>query len=569
MKKIHTQSSIQALTIYLNEIQIGNEVKFSSKNNRIYKANWVDKLILKIDKEIFNGDRASLWRAKAKMAIINKFADECALVKPEMNNVENSLIRTSLFSDWTNSEFDKKTVNDIKNHFSKSANTHLEENVNIKKILENDINPNEYFFKEAIKKGKGFDFAVEVSKNANSLKEKFELPEKYIFHLAYNAQLLHQKHNFPIDECIDIIQISDQLVTGHRMSEPEALSFAIDLRGSLISANLVFSDILSIARSLFDKDDISEKTKISAALAYCQLRKSGKNHQRSMSIVEKRINNLGHIARRLPKGCKAEYVHQGAHIRGKIELSNDELEICHKKLSSLRQNKPLQAERGLPVEFRSMDEQFGKDVRRMNYAFLKNGTTTPEIRSLIPNDTKLNIGTTDKEKASWLESFIDYAGGGNAAAILSTFISHTMFGDIRTGTASSNSEDLSVQFAGQATDNFIFIIDQTEVDKVRKTVVKATQLINPIKMTAANLSENNNFSLQDAPAEFDLISVFGKDQRATPSAFGAKYECELEFDTERLQRGMVDFKITRIFAEFDLVLDQDKADTYFESLTIL
>ena len=138
-----------------------------------------------------------------------------------------------------------------------------------------------------------------------------------------------------------------------------------------------------------------------------------------------------------------------------------------------------------------------------------------------------------------------------------------MFSDIRTATASSNSEDLSVQFAGQGTDNFIFIIDQTEVDKVRKTVVKATYLINPIKMTAANLSENDNFSLRDAPAEFDLISVLGKDQRATPSAFGAKYECELEFDTEQLQRGTVDFKITRIFAEFDLVLDQDKADTYF------
>lgn len=567
MKNISPQSSMQALEIYLKEIKNGNEVRFSAEANCIYKANWIDKLILKIDKKFFDGNQALLWRAEAKMAIINKFADECVLAEPEMGIFENSKIRTSLFSKWTNSEFDKKTINDVKTQFFKSIDSNYK---TIKKILENSINPNEYFFKEAIKKGKGFDFAVDLSKKANSLKENLELPEKYIFHLAYNAQLLHQKHNFPIDECVNIIQISDQLVTKHRISESEALSFAIDLKEPLSSVNLSFDDISSIAQSLFHKDDISEKTKISAALAYYQLRNSGNNHQQSMTIAKKRIDNLKHITLKLPKGCKAECIHQGAHIRGKIEMTPDELEICHKKLSSLKPDKALEAEKGLPEKFRSMSPQFGKDVRRMNYQFLENGKAAPEVRSLIPNDAKMSIGTTDQEKESWVESFINYTGGENAAHVLSAFTSQTMFGDIRTATASSNNKDLSVQFTGeQGTDNFIFVVDQTRINEVRKTIVKATQLINPIKMTSANLIKTKDQYFQDAPAEFDLISVIGNHQRATPTAFGAKYECEIEFDTEQLQKKIVDFKIKRVIAEFDLVLDQDSVDSYFRNATIL
>ena len=153
MQKFPTQTSSQALEIYIKEIQGGNEVRFSSKTNCIYKANWVDKLILKIDQKFFDGTQASLWRAEAKISIINKFSDECALVEPKMTITENSLVRTSLFSEWDKSEFDKKTVDDIKDKFLISVNTNSKTHENIKKILENDINPNYYFFKEAVKKG--------------------------------------------------------------------------------------------------------------------------------------------------------------------------------------------------------------------------------------------------------------------------------------------------------------------------------------------------------------------------------------------------------------------------------
>jgi hypothetical protein len=354
------------------------------------------------------------------------------------------------------------------------------------------------------------------------------------------------------------------------MSESEALSFAIDLKEPINSVNLNFDGILSVARSLFHTDNISEKTKISAALAYCQLIKSGKNHQQSISIIQKRINNLKNIALQLPKGCKAECIHQGAHIRGKFTLTLDEIKSCHNKLNSLKPDKAIHQEKWLTEKFGLMSAQFGKDIARMNYQFLKNGKTAPEVRSLIPNDRKLNIGITNQEKDSWITSFIEYAGGENAANVLSAFISQTMFGDIRTVTACSNSEDLSIQFTGaQGTDNFIFLVDQTEVNKARKTIVKATQLINPIKMTSANLSENETLGFHDAPAEFDLISTIGNDQRATPTGFGVKYECELEFDTEQLQRQIIDFKINRIVAEFDLVLDQDNVDRYFDSLITL
>ncbi len=563
MPKFPTQTSSQALEIYIKEIQRGNEVRVSRKTNRIYKANLVDKLILKIDQKFFDGTQASLWRAEAKMSIINKFSDECALVQPKMTRTENSLVRTSLFSEWDNSEFDKKTVDDIKDKFLISVNTNSKTHENIKKILENDINPNEYFFKEAIKKGKDFDFAVELSKKANSLKGNLGLPKNYIFHLTYNAQLLQKKHNFSIGECVNIIQCSDRLVTKHRINESEALSFAIDLKEPLNSMNLSFDDISSIARSIFHNGSFSEKTKISAALAYCQLKNLGKDHEQSMSIIKKRIDNLKHIALQLPKGCKAECIHQGAHIRGRFKLTPDEIASCESKLNSLKPDQAINQEKGLTEKFGSMSAQFGKDIRRMNYQFLKNGKTAPEVRSLIPNDTKLNIGSTDQEKESWVRSFIDYAGGENAANVLSAFISQTMFGDIRTVTASSNSKDLSVQFTGQlGTDNFNFLVDQTEVNKVRKTLVKATQFINPMKMTSTNLNQNDY--LPDATAEFKLISAIGNDQRATPTAFGAKYECELEFDAEKLQQQIVDFTIKRIVAEFDLVLDQDNVDRYFE-----
>jgi hypothetical protein len=499
------------------------------------------------------------------MSIINKFSDECALVQPKMTRTENSLVRTSLFSEWDNSEFDKKTVDDIKDKFLISVNTNSKTHENIKKILENDINPNEYFFKEAIKKGKDFDFAVELSKKANSLKGNLGLPKNYIFHLTYNAQLLQKKHNFSIGECVNIIQCSDRLVTKHRINESEALSFAIDLKEPLNSMNLSFDDISSVARSILHNGSFSEKTKISAALAYCQLKKLGKDHEQSMSIIKKRIDNLEHIALKLPKGCKAECIHQGAHIRGRFTLTPDEIASCESKLNSLKPDQALNQEKGLTEKFGSMSEQFGKDIRRLNYQFLKNGKTTPEVRSLIPNDTKLNIGSTDQEKESWARSFIDYAGGENAANVLSAFISQTMFGDIRTVTASSNSKDLSVQFTGQlGTDNFNFLVDQTEVNKVRKTLVKATQFINPMKMTSTNLNQNDY--LPDATAEFKLISAIGNDQRATPTAFGAKYECELEFDTEKLEQKIIDFKIKRIVAEFDLVLNQDNVDLYFEKV---
>jgi hypothetical protein len=568
MPKFPTQTSIQALEIYIKEIQRGNEVRVSSKTNRIYKANWVDKLILKIDQKFFDGTQASLWRAEAKISIINKFSDECALVEPKMTITENSLLKTSLLSDWTNSEFDKKTVDDIKNKFLISVNTNSKTHGNIKIFLENGINPNEYFFKEAIRKGHDFDFAIELSKKANSLKENLGLPRKYIFHLTYNAQLLQKKHNFSIDEGVNIIQLSDRLVTKHRMNESEALSFAIDLKEPLNSMNLSFDYISSVAGSIFHKGNISEKTKISAALAYCQLKKSGKNHKQSISIVEKRINNLNHIELQLPKGCKAECIHQGAHIRGKLTLTPDEIASCESNLNSLKPDKALIQEKGLTEKFGSMSAQFGKDIRRMNYQFLKNGKTAPEVRQLIPDDKKWNIGTTDQEKESWIGSFIDYAGGENAANALSAFISQTMFGNIRIATAASNSKDLSVQFTGQqGTDNFNFVVDQTEVNKVRKTLVKATQFINPMKMTSTNLKENAY--LPDAPAEFDLISAIGNDQRATPTAFGTKYECELEFDTEKLQQQIIDFKIKSVVAEFDLVLDQDNVDSYFKKVEIL
>ena len=157
MPKFPTQTSSQALEIYIKEIQRGNEVRVSRKTNRIYKANLVDKLILKIDQKFFDGTQASLWRAEAKMSIINKFSDECALVEPKMTRTENALVRVSLFSEWANSEFDKKTVDDIKDKFLISVNTNSETHENIKKILENGINPNDYFFKEAIKKGNDFE----------------------------------------------------------------------------------------------------------------------------------------------------------------------------------------------------------------------------------------------------------------------------------------------------------------------------------------------------------------------------------------------------------------------------
>ena len=568
MPKFPTQTSSQALEIYIKEIQRGNEVRVSRKTNRIYKANLVDKLILKIDQKFFDGTQASLWRAEAKMSIINKFSDECALVEPKMTRTENAMVRVSLFSEWANSEFDKKTVDDIKDKFLISVNTNSKTHENIKKILENGINPNEYFFKEAIKKGNDFDFAVELSKKANSLKENLGLPKNYIFYLTYNAQLLQKTHNFSIGECVNIIQFSDRLVTKHRMNESEALSFAIDLKEPLNSMNLSFDDISSVARSIFHNGSFSEKTKISAALAYCQLKQSGKNHKQSILIVKKRIDNLKHIALQLPKGCKAECIHQGAHIRGKFTLTPDEIASCESNLNSLKPDKALNQEKGLTEKFGSMSAQFGKDIRRMNYQFLKNGKTAPEVRSLIPDDKKLNIGSTDQEKESWIRNFIDYAGGENAANVLSAFLSQTMFGDIRKVTASSNSENLSVQFTGQlGTDNFNFLIDQTEVNKVRKTLVKATQFINPMKMTSTNLNENAY--LPDAPAEFDLISAIENDQRAKPTAFGAKYECELEFDTEKLQQQIVDFTIKRIVAEFDLVLDQDNVDRYFEKVEIL
>ena len=565
-----TQTSIQALEIYVKEIQRGNEVRYSNKTSRIYKASWTDKLILKIDKKLFDGNLAAHWRTTAQISIIKKFADECTLLEPEMSHTEKSLIGESLFSEWNNSEFDKKNVDDIKDLFLQCVKDSSQNHGNIKKYIENSFNINDCFFKTAIEKDADFEFAFNLSRNANSLKENLGLPEEYIFHLTYYAQRLHQQRKFPIEECVNIIQISDQLVTKNRMNETEALSFAIDLNEALGSENLSFNDISSMARSLFHKDEISEKTKISAALAYYQLKKSGKNHLQSMSIVKSRIHNLEHIAPQLPKGCKAECVHQGAHIRGRIELSPEELVICSKNLSSIRSDPSLEVGKGLPDKFRLMDAQFGKDIRRMNYQFFKNGVATPDVRSLIRNDTKLNIGTTDQEKESWIGSFIDYAGGENAASLLSAFISQTMFGEIRKITASSNSKDFSVQLSGGTdTDNFNFVVDQTEVNKSRKTIVKATQLINPIKMISANLKEDKHQDFQVAPAVFDLISAIGNDQRATPTAFGTKYECEIEFDTEKLQRKIVDFRLKRVIAEFDLVLDQDKVDNHFESISIL
>lgn len=346
------------------------------------------------------------------------------------------------------------------------------------------------------------------------------------------------------------------------MSESEALSFAIDLKESLSSVNLSFDDISSITRSIFNGYKVSEKTKISAALAYCQLKQSGKNHRQSMSIIGKRIANLQNITPQLPRDCKAEFVHQGAHVRDKFTLTPDEITSCHEKINSLKPDKALKLETGLTEKFGSMSAQFGKDVRRMNYQFLKNGKPALEVRALIPNDTKMNIGTTDQEKELWAANFIEYAGGENAANLLTSFLSQTMFGEIRQSTASSNSKDLSVQFSGEShTDNFVFVVDQIEVDGMRKTVVKATQLINAIKMTSANLNESEKQDFRDPPAEFNLISAIGSDQRATPTAFGAKYECELEFDTEKLQREIVEFKIKRIVAEFNLVLDQDNVDS--------
>lgn len=152
MPKFPTQTSIQALEIYIKEIQRGNEVRVSSKTNRIYKANWVDKLILKIDQKFFDGTQASLWRAEAKMSIINKFSDECALVEPKMTITENSLLKTSLLSDWTNSEFDKKTVDDIKNKFLISVNANSKTHENIKKFWKTALIQMSIFSKKQLEK---------------------------------------------------------------------------------------------------------------------------------------------------------------------------------------------------------------------------------------------------------------------------------------------------------------------------------------------------------------------------------------------------------------------------------
>jgi hypothetical protein len=574
MDRLSTQTSTQALEIY-KQVTENSDLDLSiTFSGNVQVATKFDRAVNAIA-DHFRISSIEQRREQAKQVIRQKFDCEIKILAKHLPTAQRKFMDSALNLMIDGGNIEQAQQSDKMQPRVSAFNSALQ---HIRAMGSGDSKESNRIAWQATqefvangKRSPDVNFAQKVSELTLDWKKELKLGNREAYRLAFNSVLLCRKHGIQEKMAREILQVSGKLHAREGLEKNEALKLAIDLyipvQKLAIGIDLIGNLRKNLISALPALKNYAPITQISAALAYCQLEQSGKNDLQSMFIVEKRIDNLKNIALHLPKGCKAECIHQGAHIRGKFTLSLDEIESCHNKLNSLKPDNAINQEKGLTEKFRLMSAQFGKDIRRMNYQFFRNGKTDPEVRSLIPNDLKLNIGTTDQEKDSWIESFIDYAGGGNAANLLSAFTSQTMFGDIRKVTASSNSKDLSVQFTGeQGTDNFIFVVDQTEVKKDRKTIVKATQFINPIKMTSTNLNENAPLGFQDAPAEFDLISAIGNDQRATPAGFGAKYECELEFDTEKLEKKIVDFTIKRIVAEFDLVLNQDNVDLYFEKV---
>ena len=577
MERITSQSSLSAIHLYQS---VQKDKTLDIKNTRtgdIRVATIFDRFINTIA-DFIKADSPNQRREQARQAIREKFITEAqtlgqapttaqtALFENAIDNISEGQDTAQLMEKIGNDKF-QTTMRHIRTIASVEKNSNL-------KLIWKAISEDTRRGSKAPDTG----FAIAVANNAMAWKDRLNISENKAYRLAYNAEKLKQKQGIPTETGMQILQLSGRLVNGYGMESNEALQYAIDLWEPLQKTGMPFSALEKIIdfldHQIPELEKFSEKTRISATLCYLQLQDASyvdpytSENFNPLAEIKARLADLPHLQQALPKGCIAEQIHDGAHIRGRNILTSEHDSNILKKLNSQANSLssyPLFDGHGahvaLPEAYQSFEKQFVKDVTRgYKFELSHSGKTDTDFESSEIMRRKNPKNPDQLEKQSWAEKFIAYFGSTKTASTATRLLSQTILGEAEISTAENfrNSSGRAVMASGEdGMSPMNYAIDENEANGKRYFTMHQTRLINATRLVA---SQHNPDSSEDilplADLEIDLIPNAGMNQAGHDRACTLKREFIFEVDTDALEAGSTSILAKEISDTWDIIIDQ-------------
>ncbi len=567
MERITSQTSLSAIDIYRkSQEKIGQDLTTTHKGD-VRIATVFDRFINKIT-DFFKIDSPTHRREQAKQAIREKFITESKFLGQAPSTAQTAFFEQSI--DAIRDGKDTKTIySTLGNLKFQTVIRHIETitdegNDSTLKLIWKAI-------QEESKNGEkktDINFAIAVANNASEWKKSLNVSENKAYRLAYNAEKLHSQRGIPAEHGKEILQLSGRLVNGHGMKENDALQYAIDLYEPLKKSGLPFSSVEKVTKYLDSKIPLlinySEKTRISAALCYLQLQDAGYTGINPLEEIQARLKDLPILQHALPKGCTADQIHDGSHIRGHSELNLSDLNELDTKARSLTKY-PLFDGSGvqvkLPGAYQLFENQFVKDVvRGFKYHLSNSGNTDASFISSEAIRRFNPASSNQANKESWAQDFIAYFGSEKIASTASRFLSQSSFGDVETSTGIKlkNNSDMAVKVSGNNDlSPMSYAINSTEINGKRKFTLNETRFVNAVKLTASQLSTDTpDNDLPMADFELDLIPNAGMNHPGSEHACTVKRECIREIEEDELAAGNTNCTTKRVTETWDIIIDQ-------------
>jgi hypothetical protein len=572
MDRIAKQSAMQSLEVYIKAMESGRGVAVDIDNGKIREMTIFDRVASALARQILGADPAAEWKSKAKELIVDKFQREARMTgMPASGDETLTNAVKSAFQPGVEISAKKLRSTILKNSGEKPL---VEQALcHIFDAYDNSTSSTSRFLWKAIEKvGPDIAFARSVANNAAKWKAEIGLSTDQAFMLAYDAQRIHKKFSVSPEAAMRIRQDAGWLVKRCGLDSNNALRFAVDLHPILRDMQISIHDLAPVTESLLESkfegnvllSKAPAKAKLSAAVCYLQLRNEGKNHRESLQIIGKRLDRIEFIQSKLPKGCKVECIHQGAHIRATYSLDASELQEFRKVAETLSKY-PLENGTQFPEveKLKLFEHQFVRDCLRSNLNAEINSKPDPVFTPLENAKQKRTKAFTRDQLSQWADAFIGYAGSDKAAGTMSYFLSQTTFGDIlKSAMRKSRNPSGEICTPGGETGSKAFFFSMNRSDaKPGMTTVTGSLLENPVYlMTGEYLPDGAEGSDNFVSFSMPLIPPAGDGKQATQSANAVRYDCVFELAKSDMETGRITCTPLSLSVSYDLVLDEAALD---------
>lgn len=585
MQDISKQTAMQALEIYRTGIDSGKGVAVNEKTGTVRVATIFDRFASKLAIRFTNVNPTVVWTERAKAHIMDKFVQEDLFLRggqPLQN--DNTELKDAVESILAQQTAYGPRPADARSSVMLKLTTATEPVqlalFNILATHDNITHKTALFFRQAISQQKNsgqppdIPFAYAVADTAHKWKKIIGLSSEQAFKLAYDAQLLHTQRGIPPETDMKILQNAGRLVNGHGLEPSDALQFAIDLHPLLGEMHLTLGEIASLANSLEARkairNDLPEKTRLSAAICYLQQLGANQSEEKAIAIIQQRLERKPFIESKLPRGCTKDCIHQGAHIRSVYAFDQNQLANFKKRTETLNIYPTAHDEKVLnkAAKFGNLDPQFGIDATRAPFSASRAGKPDSIFTKLELQKQILNVKFKNEQLSAWLDSYIDFAGGENASKVLSRFTSQTIFGDVTTQSARATrtpDDLLCLSQAKQGGTTFIYKMDRIDVSGEERIDLHNTTMFNAIGLTVdQGFDPSDPFDPAIKQYILPLVANAGE-EKASERAYSVRYDFKASLARADLDADRTTCTPLEIRVAYDLIIDEAELDTRQES----